>query len=254
MRAHAALSPSDSHRWLNCAGAINATEGEKEKPSSVYAAEGTAAHSLLEMTFRLDCTPEEMIDVCIHRENNVEYFVTESMASAVGHAADYVNSYVVRNPKTVVYVEHQVRTGIFTKRGEVTGTSDIILDNWPIELVAVDYKHGAGIAVNVDKNTQLRIYLLGARHVSKRRYKRYRSVVIQPRMVHEAGPVRQEILTNAELDAFDAAVRKRAVLTDNPKAPRKAGSWCRWCGVAGQCKTLAEYSLATAEIRFKDAV
>ena len=43
--AHAKLGPSAAERWFNCPGSIRASEGMPNN-SSVFAAEGTAAHAL----------------------------------------------------------------------------------------------------------------------------------------------------------------------------------------------------------------
>ena len=48
MTAHAKLSASGAHRWMNCPGSVKAEEGLKESTSS-FAEEGTKAHDLMEM-------------------------------------------------------------------------------------------------------------------------------------------------------------------------------------------------------------
>ena len=45
--SHALLSPSSSHRWLNCTPSARLEETVKD-PGSVYAEEGSCAHALCE--------------------------------------------------------------------------------------------------------------------------------------------------------------------------------------------------------------
>ena len=49
MSAHALLSPSAAHRWLNCPRSAR-LEAELPEKVSVYAEEGTLAHSVCEFT------------------------------------------------------------------------------------------------------------------------------------------------------------------------------------------------------------
>src|SRR5690606_7127565 len=48
--AHAKLGASNSERWMNCPGSVKAEAGLPET-DSIYAQEGTAAHTLIEMAF-----------------------------------------------------------------------------------------------------------------------------------------------------------------------------------------------------------
>jgi len=47
MGKHALLSPSSSHRWLNCPPSLRLGQ-QYEDTTSSYAAEGTEAHTLCE--------------------------------------------------------------------------------------------------------------------------------------------------------------------------------------------------------------
>lgn len=249
-RTHALISPSASSRWLHCAGSVAANAGPQvQGRSNFYADEGTAAHSLLELCLKLDVPPENFLGVHIY----LDYVVTEEMADAVGHALDWLRAYLAQNPKATFHSEHWVSAGkLLVFEGEsVGGTGDIFVDNAPVELVAVDYKHGAGVAVEVDGNTQTLLYLLLYywQHAT-RPYKQYRHIIIQPRSRHEDGPVREERITHAELMAFAKHVQARVKHIAKHPNEREAGTWCRWCAAAGTCRALADYSLRAAQLEF----
>ena len=52
MADHARLSPSASHRWINCPGSVHLAEQCPPQGGSTYTAEGTEAHALAELKLR----------------------------------------------------------------------------------------------------------------------------------------------------------------------------------------------------------
>lgn len=246
---HAKLSPSSSERWLHCAGSIplNA-EGEDDR-SNFYADEGTAAHALYELCQRIENDPHEYLDAKMYKD----FVVTEDMADAVGHALDFVRAYLARYPKAKQYIEKEVDPAplLACKEGHASGTPDTLLDNWPEELIVIDYKHGAGVAVEVEDNTQILQYLVGYVGQTGKRFKRYRAVIAQPRSRHQEGPVREHEYTHAEVMAHAKRLRVRIVEIKADPDAREAGDWCRWCRGAARCRTLAEYAMEAAGLEFK---
>lgn len=249
MAAHAKLSPSASYRWLHCAGSVEANVVEDEGGGNIYAEEGTAAHALLEMCLRLDHDPTRFLNVAIHKE----HVVTEEMADAVGQALDYIRSYLARYPKAKLHIEKEVDPAkvLKCKEGHASGTPDVVLDNYPVELVVIDYKHGAGIPVEVGGNTQTLQYIVGfcAQHAVGR-YQKYTAVIIQPRSRHEDGPVRPHHYTHDEVAEHAQRLRKRVIHIAKHPHERTAGDWCRWCRAAGTCRALAQANLAQAQVEF----
>lgn len=236
---HARLSPSSGDRWFVCPGSVQASAGYPDK-QSVYAAEGVRAHDMLEAALLLDVEPEALINPEI--EEHME------MAEGIGHAIDYLRSYLELNPGADYHPETRLFWGASVGYPDQFGTGDLLITA-PDELVMGDLKYGKGIVVEVVDNIQLRLYMLGAREKFGRR-DRYRIVVFQPRARHAGGPVREELLTNDELDAFQVRAKAAADATYLPDAPRTAGSHCRFCPAAGSCSTLAEYSLRVAAEEF----
>ena len=237
---HATLSPSASHRWLVCPGSVEANVNKPWK-QSIPALEGTSAHSLLETCLRLGTTPEEFFGSVLEPGHMT---IDEDMIDGVGYALDYVHAYVANNPKTKVLVEHSVSFGaaIGATDEQGFGTSDVILDNYPIECVVIDYKHGVGISVSVKDNSQLLLYAVGMR-AQRGRYQRYRKVVVQPRLARRKPVQEAPALTDIKVMQWvDKVVRPVVPLALGKGAPRVAGAHCRYCAANGNCQ--AQYSLA----------
>lgn len=241
MIEHAKLSPSGATRWMNCPGSIQLCQFVPKKPGSKYANEGTAAHYLADWcatrgaraTTRLGDT----INVKTEEGQLAGFPVTEEMADAVQVYLDHI-SFLIDKHKCPGMETH------FEKKLDLTawipggfGTSDFYLVTPLDELIVVDYKHGAGVAVNVEDNAQMKIYALGA--LGAHNDKGVQSVtytIVQPRAPHSQGIIRSETISAAELLAWGDRVLKTAAREAlNPLAPFQAGTWCRWCDGLERC-------------------
>lgn len=253
---HSVLSPSSSHRWLVCPGSVEANRGKKHT-DNFYSLEGTTAHALLEVCLRLGADPFHLVGRLLEHGHMP---IDEAMADGVGHALDYVTAYLANNPNARVLPEQEVHYGrqIGIDEDEdpddtmAFGTSDLILDNYPKEVVSLDYKHGVGIPVSVKENTQLRMYLLGMRQ-ERGRYQRYRSVVVQPRLPRRK-PVQEAVMRDAELTGWvNRVVIPVVPVALRKNAPRVAGEHCRYCAADGNCRAQLEKVQQLAADEFKTA-
>jgi hypothetical protein len=250
---HAILSPSGAHRWLVCPGSV---EANRNKPweQSIYALEGTTAHALLEVCLRTGEDPEPFLDKVLGKDANGDALmpVDEDMIDAVGFALDYVRGYLAQNKGAIIRIEKPVYPGkqLGLKPHSICwGTPDIQLVLPGVECVTVDYKHGIGIPVPVKDNPQIKLYHLGSRQ-EYGRYRRYRSVVIQPR-VPKRRPIQEHTLTDKDLVAWAEDVVKPALplaLSDN--APRVAGDHCRYCAQEGKCPAQLKKAFESAAKEF----
>tara|TARA_R110000751_G_scaffold135849_2_gene238788 strand:- start:1193 stop:2224 length:1032 start_codon:yes stop_codon:yes gene_type:complete len=233
--AHAKLGPSSSSRWMNCPGSVRISEGIKEK-SSPYAEEGTKAHMLSELMFE-DLDPEEWEGY------------DEEMTNEVRKYVDYVMAHMT-NPNCVLYTEVKVDLRKYILNG--FGTADnVILDYDNKTLHVFDLKYGKGVKVWATKNSQGRIYAIGAL-LEFDRDKEIKNVVIhigQPRLNH----FHTEELTTKELKAYAEIVKKAAKATEDPNAPAIPGELqCRWCKASSECKALRNFTNKIVGDEFED--
>jgi len=239
-----------------CPGSVEANRGKKHT-DNFYSLEGTTAHALLEVCLRLGADPFHLVGRLLEHGHMP---IDEAMADGVGHALDYVTAYLANNPNARVLPEQEVHYGrqIGIDEDEdpddtmAFGTSDLILDNYPKEVVSLDYKHGVGIPVSVKENTQLRMYLLGMRQ-ERGRYQRYRSVVVQPRLPRRK-PVQEAVMRDAELTGWvNRVVIPVVPVALRKNAPRVAGEHCRYCAADGNCRAQLEKVQQLAADEFKTA-
>ena len=116
----------------------------------------------------------------------------------------------------------------------------------------MDYKHGAGIPVEVVGNTQLMYYGLGALHMNKFPVERIILTIVQPRCYHTDGPVRSWETDPITMLDFSFDLVDQAVRTEAPDAPLVAGDHCRFCPAQPTCPKPRELAMGLATSGFSD--
>jgi RecB family exonuclease len=207
---------------------------------SVYAMEGTAAHALAEIEASLAFgfytkarykgarnTWRKTYDIDEATELEMEVHAKSYVALLKERASLYDH--------TQLLLERRMDTGVPAS----WGTSDAVLVS-PVHVEIVDYKFGAGVAVEAEDNPQLKLYALGALDTYGDvlgETELVRMTVHQPRMDHvltaEMTPEalrawRTEIIPIAEL----------ALTDDAPFGPSEVA--CRWCPASGRCAAQLE--------------
>ncbi len=135
--------------------------------------------------------------------------------------------------------------------GPMFGTNDasILL---PFDLLRVyDYKHGQGVIVEVEDNSQELYYALGIAREVDWCFSELELVIIQPRAAHADGPVRRWRCTAERLRAFEEELRQAAIATEDPDAPLKAGDHCGFCPGAAYCSSLRDKAFEVACLEFQ---
>ena len=230
---HSPLGPSSAKRWLSCPGSVLATK-DLPDTTSVYAAEGTAAHTVAEWARREFVSAVKFLDQVIEVD---EYKITvdREMVEAVDFFCDYV-----ADLEGVPLVETRVRYETWVPGG--FGTLDHACLGETCHIV--DFKYGKGVQVFAEHNEQMMLYALGvlAEYDWICEFKTFKLHIVQPRLDHaDAWEISKEEL----LKWAGAVVRPGAARTKDPNAPFRAGDWCQFCKIKATCKVRANLVFET---------
>lgn len=243
-KAHAILSASSSHRWLNCPPSARLCETYEDKGSN-YAAEGTDAHSLCEYKLR------KALDMsAVDPSEHLTWYSEEMEDCANGYAA-YILELVEAAKETcaapVVLIEQRVDFSRWVEQGFGTSDAIIISDG---TLRVIDYKHGLGVLVEADNNPQMMCYALGALELFDAIYDidSVAMTVYQPR--------RQNVSTfeMSKDDLYrwaEEVLKPTAELAFAGDGNFLCGEWCGFCKAKHECRARAEANLLLAQYDFK---
>lgn len=250
---HSPTGASSMYRWAECPGQIAlAAKAPKPKPSE-YAQLGIAAHSVAEKCLKAGKPATyykhhklKELEGC--EDLTIDGVVDDEMCEAVQVYLDKINE--ILEPGDETWVEHKFDLSDEMAPG-VYGTSDkVIYKPKSKTLYVIDYKHGAGIPVNVKNNSQLKYYGLGATVSLGLPCDKVILMIIQPRCFHADGPIRMWETDSMALLDFSAELIEAIEATKKPDAPLKAGDHCRFCAAAPICPKLQDKTLEIAKDEF----
>lgn len=214
---HARLSPSDSKRWTNCTASIafqEANEHRVKDNSSDASREGTDAHDwatkVLMKQITEDTIPESFRTPVMSYVNHCNSLVQDGELTNLKACLDEAE--LGFDPPThAVFVEEEIP---LFYQPEQTGTADFIAIV-PDRVYVRDYKHGAGVLVSTQENTQLAIYAYSViRHLQPAYNFSDDTMVdiaiVQPRH-REAGDPTPWCITVGDLATFCAEIEYRAI-------------------------------------------
>lgn len=250
--AHAKFSASGSSRWLNCPGSIRIAEMSPKQQSSVFAMQGTAAHDLAEKclmgnlrtaaSYKGAYAMVQANGAVSHFRPNADvkpdapnvFLIDDNMIEAVDVYLELIHELRTEHPDAEEFIE--ARLDLSFIRPNMFGTGDYILADWTERvLYVVDYKHGQGVPVEVENNSQLKYYGVGGAHRvgGYDGYDRIVLIVVQPRCPHEDGPVRRWETTPAALRMFEQELAQGVDRAGEDDAMLSAGKHCKFCPGAG---------------------
>jgi hypothetical protein len=245
-KVHSEHGASSAYRWMACPGSVALSRGIPDKTSS-YALEGTAAHELAEVAYMRQRDAAFFVGTMLQ---GIE--VTDDMAEAVQVYLDHIES-VVRADDDI-RIEQRITLDALNPPRPMFGTADCVIYK-PSERIlhVIDYKHGAGVAVEAVGNPQLRYYALGALLGlgPDQPCDTVVATIVQPRASHPAA-VRSEVIASGDLIDFAADLVEGVERTLAADAALVPGNHCRFCRASAVCPARRDEALALAQIEFGD--
>ena len=233
MRKHAIVSPSAAHRWLNCPLAPRLEATLPPKPS-IYADEGTLAHSVAEIVakvhFQQANTAEYGKTIDQLKKNPLyDHEMLQTAGLYTAYLADRKAHYGANS-----HIEFETKVDISDYVPEAFGRCDCAM-LCGHTLVIADYKHGKGAPVIARENPQMMLYALGALNLWPEERESIEMIelgIVQPR-INYFGKWSCTIL---ELLAWGEKIKPKARMAYEGKGEFHAGTWCHFCRANGICE------------------
>lgn len=243
MAKHAFLSASASHRWLNCPPSAKLCEGMPDE-TSTYAQEGTDCHELCAYLVE-----KAMGRYAEDPTRHLSFYSDEMQSCAEEYCSYVMEQYekakdYCKDP--VMFIEQKLDFSRWVENGFGTGDCVIIADE---VLHIIDYKHGLGVLVGSEGNTQMMCYALGALDAFDDIYdiSRIEMTIFQPRRDN----VSTWSLSRIDLlEWANKVLAPTAKLAYEGKGEFKAGDHCQFCKAKAICRKRAEYNLELARYDF----
>lgn len=233
---HSELGASSYERWGSCPGSVRLSRDIPKKTSS-YAEEGSLAHDI---AAKILLNPKHLIGG-----------VEEETLNAI---LTYVNFIQILREHEPDFEAVEQKLDLSQYHPKLFGTADYVCYYKNDKtLHVVDYKHGAGVAVEVENNSQLMYYGLGALHMNKFPIRRIILTIVQPRCYHVAGPIRHWQTDPMTMLEFSAALIDDANKTEKPDASLNPGDHCRWCPASAVCPEIHKNAIVAAQEAFTPA-
>ncbi len=249
--AHARLSASAAPRWFLCAGSVNLS-APLPNPSSIHAATGTLAHDIAP---RCLTNPKAKPQMCLGEKatrDGHEVTCDQEMVDGVQFYLDTIKADLKKGDET--FVEVDLTPALAKIDSDLGGTADHV--RWRPKtqhLMVTDLKYGAGKVVEPTENKQLKIYALGALLRLDKPAKEVTVRIIQPRIEHEDGRVRDWTFPAVDLLSFAADVAEFASRTRDANAPLVPGeTQCVFCPARRVCPELEKQHHALVAAQFSE--
>lgn len=262
--AHAELGASSASRWMPCPGSIALSRGLPNR-KSIWAAEGTAAHTLAQWCLSKGNNADDYLGVDIYVDDfpDEPFRVDEEMADAVQVYLDHIRAIDQRphaSDDDPEWIESKISLSAYAGDkddvlNEMFGTADYMrFIQRDKTLVVVDYKHGAGVEVVAEGNAQGRYYALGGLSKAWKKGIHVDQVeihIVQPR-ANPDEPVSIEVLDVIDLMDWSVDLFTAARRTKEPGAPLAPGKHCRFCPAQAVCPRVREDRMQAAMLIFQE--
>ena len=224
---------STAKRVIACPGSVTLVQQMPPKPSSKYADEGTLLHNAIADVLGQGSPPASHIGTSYQGVTLTEELHAEKLIPAL-RALDAVD------PHKEMEFQVEAVVGFGDALPGVFGSADLI-GRIGRRAIVLDWKFGAGVAVDVEENAQAMFYAAAAMRTDATRWafkgvEEVELIIVQP--AHAPHHIKRWVTTpgrilNFERELFVAV--KTALL---PNAPMMSGDHCRWCAAKPVCPLL----------------
>lgn len=237
--SHALLSASGSCKWINCPPSARA-EAELPEEVSPYAEEGRLAHSIAELKVRKFIEPmgPQKFKKALKAFQDSPLYQKE-IDECTDTYFDYI-SRIVHGYKSPPFVAVERKLDFSHVVPEGFGTGDCIIIGGGI-IYVIDYKHGKGVEVSAERNTQMMLYGIGAYQLYGFLYpiERVKLVIVQPRISDTPSEWECSI---QELVAWGESIKPIAEQAFKGEGAFNPGPWCDkgFCRLRRTCRARCE--------------
>lgn len=252
--SHALLSASGSARWMACTPSARLEE-QFPNTTSEYAEEGSFAHALADL--KLSRAIANTIKPSAYKKRLAEMQKDPMYSPAM---EEYIDQYVAQVSEifmaakkeckdTLVLLEQRLDFSEWVPGGFGTGDVVIISDG---TLEVIDLKYGKGVPVSAEKNSQTRLYGLGAiaTYMMLYDFLTVRMTIIQPRLDNIST---EELRVDELMTWAQNKLKPKAQLAFAGEGEFCAGDHCKFCRAKATCRARAEANLELAKYDFQDA-
>lgn len=237
MAKHAKLSPSKADQWVNCPASIQLCENLPTIPPNAYMQEGTKAHNFAEELLKEKITLDD---------------VPEEFQEALNVYLSFITTLKNTFKNSELYIEQKVEL----PNTEIFGTCDCLIKS-ENQIFVIDYKHGAGVSVNVEDNKQLLIYALGAlaffnEYEDKKDIENIVLAIVQPRIKDETPKIKTINYSHNALMTFKEMLQEAVVKTKQKNPDILPGKHCKFCNAKAICPKYYDQVVEVAKTDFKD--
>jgi hypothetical protein len=257
IRQHYRYSMSAWSRFAAAPGSVRlADRAPPEARMSEYAADGEAAHEYLEAFFGWYQSGYSEIEAGLlaRAAERLSQEEVEHISVCVEHVMDILEAH----PDAILFAERQLPIATESAPGLVGGTCDICIVIPSLRMVIViDYKHGIGIAVDVEENKQLIGYGIAAVDDAVAQGHEIDTAVltiVQPRAFHRKGSIRTQMMSiedlkvHRELLEIDVWCCEQEDAALVPAKPDNRDNYCRWCPSVLICPAVEQKALAVVGV------
>ena len=218
---------STAKRVINCPGSVALVQKVPPAPSSSYADEGTLLHQVVADIMENGLEPAKFIGADYNNIVLTEDLYNEKLYPALLYFEEL-------DPEGQMELAVETRVSFGDYLPNVFGSCDI-LGRIGDRAYVVDWKFGAGVPVIAEENPQLLFYAAAARCTEAVKWIFEGVTDIECVIIQPTRGMSRWVTTPARLDTFERELKRAVKIAQQPDAPLKDGSHCRFCAAKPIC-------------------